>query len=432
MSDRKKRRSDLAILAGAVFCGGLLLVGLVALGVLQAADPGEPFLRSSFSGRRDGTLGFYRLARRLGVPIARNLKPLLGPQLEPAGAVFLIDPHPQQPFNDGERQALLEWVAQGGALVCTRDVVDELGLDVYGGTTSWLTGIGEPGEPTDLAPDANAGPLGRQVRQVHLASESVLEAAPQDPNRARTLLADRHGPRIVAVPHGRGALVVLADSSFLANRWLNEADNAVLAMNLTEWLLAGSDGRPLVFDEHHLGQGRYDSALGALSAAVFYSPPGWGALTAAAAGACWLVYKGRRFGTRRRPPRRAHRRTKIEYVHAVGDTLRRAGARRETLRTLLEAYLDRAAMRVGLDASATPEAIAARLARRSGRSADSYLEVILDCRDALDQDARIGQNAFDRLVDALGRLEAELHSPAEAAAASGTPGLGRHSGKGTH
>ena len=139
------------------------------------------------------------------------------------------------------------------------------------------------------------------------------------------LLADSVGTRVISYRIGEGEIIVLADSSFLANGWLGKEDNSVLAANLIEYAVNTARGRRVAFDEYHFGYGSRETGWSLLGASLMRASAGWGVLCLMAAGALYLVLKGRRFGTRSAPTR-TRRRSKLEYVQSVGATYQAAGA----------------------------------------------------------------------------------------------------------
>ncbi|HUU23645.1 MAG TPA: hypothetical protein VM389_14020, partial [Phycisphaerae bacterium] len=279
------------------------------------------------------------------------------------------------------------------------------------GAPHWLFGLAEKGEATEIPAERSDLPLARDVRAVHLVSTAALEPGEEDEasglGRPVPLLADSQGLRILTRRVGSGRVIVLADSSFLANRWIGLADNAVLAANLLAYAVSRARGGRVAYDEYHQGRGRSDSSWRAMAAMLFETPPGWGVLAATAAGVLLLIYKGRRFGRRRAPPARARRRSKTEYVHSVGATYRAAGAHRLTLRLIFRWFRGRCAALAGLADTAPGGEIAAKLAVRTGQPATRYDEVFQDCERALAA-RTLPRRHFAKLLGALGELDREI------------------------
>ncbi|MBN1918626.1 MAG: hypothetical protein JW889_12020 [Verrucomicrobia bacterium] len=204
----------------------------------------------------------------------------------------------------------------------------------------------------------------------------------------------------------RGCVIVLADSSFLANKLLGSEDNAILAANLGAYAVAQARGERIAFDEYHLGYGATVSGWTILGTALWRTSLGWGVLCLLAGGALFVLYRGRRFGTRY-PPSRMRRRTKIEYVQSVGATYRAAGAHALTFEITHNWFRRKAAAVVGLPPSASVEALAAAMAKRTPHSARHYEQILRSCEEALAKE-RLGARRISALLDQLVSVEREV------------------------
>jgi hypothetical protein len=139
---------------------------------------------------------------------------------------------------------------------------------------------------------------------------------------------------------GAGTVVVLADPKALTNGSLEKADDGRFAADLLGLVDSGS---PVVFDEYHHGVTLTD-----------LSPQAW-LLTPWGAALLWLLVavffglllRGRRFGPLM-PRKTAAARVDAEWAVAVGELLRRAGARSVTLGVLASASERAVAARTGL------------------------------------------------------------------------------------
>ena len=140
---------------------------------------------------------------------------------------------------------------------------------------------------------------------------------------------------------------------------------------------------------------------------LFTTGAGWAVLVLTAAGLLYLVYRGRRFGTRR-PGAPAKRRSKLEYVHAVGATYRAAGAHRLTLGLIFRWFRRRAALWAGIPASAPVADLADRLARRTGRPADRYVRILTACENAIAEPDRTSGHRLTSLLGQLSEIESEI------------------------
>jgi hypothetical protein len=137
-----------------------------------------------------------------------------------------------------------------------------------------------------------------------------------------------------------GTIVVLADPLVLCNGYLDKKDNGRLLADLLG--LAGPHAAVL-FDEYHHGVILSDFA----PQAWVTTPWGAGLLWLLVAVFVGLVLRGRSFGPRIQRPAQAAR-TDVEWAVAVGQLLRRSGARAVTLGLLAEATERAVATQTGI------------------------------------------------------------------------------------
>jgi hypothetical protein len=430
---KRGRKSDYAILATLGTITVLVILGFVSAGLLEEDDEVGRFIRTSRSAKPEGILACYMLYERIGWQGERLEKSLMEEHLVGVEVLFMIEPVFQ--IQAHEARALKQWIAGGGVLVCSRDVETRIqqGLSQEEGEGRRRSRYSRSVPVWDSSdypnatsvPDVSADlPLARDVTEALFTTISTIDAdEPKDEttaNRLTGLFADTTGCRIAERKIGKGRAIVLADTSFLANKRLARCDNSVLATNLAAYSLVGSSSGTIVFDEYHFGCGGRESGWTAISAAVFKTSPGWAVLVVAASGLCLLIYKGRRFGTRVSPGR-ARRRSKLEYVHSVGATYRAAGANRLAFQLIYTSLLNNAAKLVGLPESASPLQIAERLATRTGTSPRKYESSFEMCQKAL-QARRMSGRRFATLLERLAGIESEMmngHSEGKRTVASG-------------
>ena len=121
----------------------------------------------------------------------------------------------------------------------------------------------------------------------------------------------------------------------------------------------------------------------------------------------FLFLKGRQFGPRRDFRRQQRRRSKLEYVYAVGATYRAAGAHGLTFQLIYSWFRQRIAGRVGVSPTAPNRFIAQELAHRCGSDAKPYLQA-LDESDTLLSQATVSQHQLAAAVERLVRIEKEV------------------------
>ncbi len=308
---------------------GWAIVALLVIGVFVAVfasrqTPDSPE-HSSNSDAANGTSALRLFAAAMGHPTDQVAGSFSLPASD--GMMFVFTP--TAPFTTDEAARTVSWIRQGGSLIYASESGDTeldnaLGIQRLRGLVS-TTKV------------QAAGPVAAGVTQVQggALSQPLSTAA----NQVAIL---RSGPYAVACLQrlGSGSVVVLADPLELANGYLDKADNGRLAADLLG--LTGASA-PVTFDEYHHG----------LTAAEL-SPQAW-ILTAWGAALLWLLVavffglllRGRRFGPLI-PRRVAASRAEAEWTVAVGELLRRAGARAVTLGVLAAASERAVAAHTGL------------------------------------------------------------------------------------
>lgn len=404
-------RTDIIILS---VLGGLLAAVMLVLVILTAAPgKGERIwgVRTTHSANVSGMLVYHALLERLGFSPRRLERSVLHQEPE-GGVLFVIDPVVR--INGAEVDSLRRWISDGGVLVCTAggplDPIHDFGLSVEDSYSR-----PEPEQPPDAEKHpptkALSGPaLSRDVESVQLQSVRTLqppaEVGGENLSDAQRLFADGTGLRIAGRRLGTGYAIVLSDSSFLANGTIDREDNVMLAANLAGYARHRARGDGLTFDEYHFGYGPRESGWSVLLGMLFTTAPGWSVLCLTAAGILYLLYRGRKFGTRRAPGR-GRRRSRMEFVESVGATYRAAGANRLSLRLIYRAFRRRAAQAVGLPDSAGAQEIAARMARHAGGDAATYGELFRRCESVL-RKSSVSKRTFQKLLQRMSEVEAEV------------------------
>ena len=330
----KNHKSEYTILTVLGLVTALALGWMAWSGMLREQRPGRTGVRTTRSTSDDGMLICYTLFERLGLPVERSNRMLLADQLDGVGTVFLIDP--LVPVGAVETEDLGAWVARGGVLVTTEVIANlspatrKLAKEMPTPSPD-VTGIRpKRGTSSKVPEEAKSLPLARDVSGVFFETSDVLSASPRDPNAPTSILEPLFtagtGVRIAQWGVGRGRVILLSDSSFLANVNIAQGDNAILAANLVSYAQALKRASPrIVFNEFHYGSGGFGQGMGVLAVMLFTTSPGWAVLALTTAGILFLFYRGRQFGPRRDFGQQ-RRRSKLEYVRAVA----RRTARRST------------------------------------------------------------------------------------------------------
>lgn len=308
---------------------GWIVVTLVAIVIAAIAYYVQPHQdspeHSSASDAANGTSAARLFAQAMGHTTGQ----IVGNFGPPANDGLMLVFTPTSPFTSEEANRTQGWVFSGGVLIYATEQGDleldrALGVTRLAGIATGGAQIANPTLPgvTKVTGGVLVTPLGPASGQVPLL---------RSPNGQ--LLAYRQ--RI-----GSGAVVVLADPLVLCNGYLDKQDNGRL---LADLLGLVAPNAPVAFDEYHHGL-----VLSDLAPQAWVLTP-WGAalLWLLVAGFAGLILRGRSFG----PviPRPAEvRRAEVEWAVAVGQLLRRSGARAVTLGLLATASERAVATRTGL------------------------------------------------------------------------------------
>jgi hypothetical protein len=414
----KKHKADYFILGvlGALTAGVLFLLVFQDLGRQSRSQ--RSGVRTTYSTNVDGAVVCYTLFERLGISVARSKKILLGSVLDEADVLFHLNP--VLPIGPGEVEDIRAWLIAGGVLVCTeipRDLTRDLRVSNGDGTFGDCPfrrrrrGKSRLSKAAPISADHRNLPLARDINDVGFRTSMVFSADPSEIDNkydsAELLFADDCGARIGTQKFfGRGRLIVISDSSFLANGQIGKRDNSVLAANLVAYALSKAGGDKMVFDEYHLGYGYHETGFGALSRLLFTSGAGWAVLSLTAAGLLFMVQAGRRFGFRRGIDTKK-RRSKLEYIYAVGSTYRSAGAARLTLKLVLTWFKRKTTRLLGLSQNASNQTIATELSCRTGADSRQYRQVLDRC-DRLLLRAELPERHLILAMRQLAQIETEI------------------------
>jgi hypothetical protein len=305
------------------FVLALLIGGVAYLGQPKQDSPEH----NSNSDAANGTSAARLFALAMGHPTSQ-IEGTFSP-LPQNGLMFVFTPTSPYTADDADQTA--NWVRQGGVLVYASEQGDSQ-LDRAFSVTR-LSGFAS--SQTEFA-----NPVLDGVTTVSGADLAVpfLASSAQVP-----ILRSHDGYPLGFIQKlGSGTLVVLADPLVLCNGYLDKADNGRFLSDLLGLVDAGS---VVGFDEYHHGL-----ILSDLAPQAWVTTP-WGAaiLWVLVAVFVGLLLRGRRFGPLIQRPAEVAR-ADAEWAVAVGELLRRSGARALTLGMLATASERAVAVRTGLPA----------------------------------------------------------------------------------
>ncbi len=436
----------------------LVLVVLLALntaGTITLDRPPEDEsspLRSSYNTGPTGTRAAYQLLEESGYDVARwreNYKDLNRAGSQAKGAsLIVIGPFPSDAqIEDEEARELQKWIANGGKLLIISRSPNAQFQDEY-----LHAELPTPPPKTDKAEDKTAASveeksdlliaqptaLTRDVRGLVLSKWAArllfhppAMPAPQEkpaesddeppppPDVPSTIappteplgdlstpvvhLGDSKGAVLAEFEYGAGRVMFLSDPFVIANNGVARGANLNLTLNLMDAL--GGTKQKIFFDEYHHG---YRSQGNALMNYFRGTPVPW-LFAQLLFVAVLIAYSyGKRFA-RPLPMPQADRHSPLEFVSSMASLQQAAQARDLALENIYPRFKTRLCRTLGLPATATPNAIIARLRRRvqTNESEIELLRVFSESERAL-QGERLDDQRLIELVAAMRRIAAQL------------------------
>ena len=412
----------------------LLLVGLNAASYMRPEQ--EPDTewnpdRSTYNGGATGTRALYDFLNESGYRVLRwreSPGTLIKKSAAVRPAVFVVVGETKEPFDEEERQALLDWVKTGGRLV----LIDRRpnwnllppagGLQVATEYQKFPTRDAHPDNPDEMTAGVSLARavqptlLTRRVATVmpsRFAShikfvsrakptpheqptpdegeptlEELLRGTPKpepeappppvageaEPITAPVVhIADYQGPLVVDYSFGKGRIVLLSDPFIVANGGLKRADNLLLAINLV-----GRDKSALIaFDEFHQGHSAQQNQLLAYFAGTPFVPLlAQGGLLLG----LFIWARGRRWA-RPLPLAQVDRRSKLEFVASMAELQQRAQAYDLALENIYTRTRRALARYAGVGHDAPNDALAQQIAARTQMDAHALAQLLDECAE---------------------------------------------------
>jgi hypothetical protein len=385
----KGHRREWIVLAALV----VVMMGVSAL--LGGRDPDDAredrANPSTYNARGSGTKGLYLWLQELGLPVRRWESPLVN---LPAQATVLLVLGPRVPYEEPELKALEEWIRGGGVLLLADDTVGGPVPGVWAGALAFRFGL-QPrtgGKPSTLRP---AFPSSYAAGVETIQPTGWVRFQRQRPEGWAPLFADGAGDILAIKRLGEGSIIALTDPGMFSNARLEFAGHARLALNITQ----ENVGRGVILvDEYHHGYGHDSPFFRYLKGTAVP----WMLAQAALAFLAFVVARGTRFG----PPVPASetpRTSSLEYIGALGDLYRRAGARRLAGDTLAKSFRRSLTEALGARPGEESVKLAARAVRRFGVRAERVKACLEPGPGAMASD-----DALLKYAQAVHHLEARL------------------------
>ena len=183
---RVSHKTDYLIL---IFLG--LLTVAVVLGLLvwgKGPPPDESWVRSTHSVNVNGMIVGYNVLERLGLSVRRLNGPLMPETLSDADVVVILDP--VLGIDGGELGSLVDWVGQGGVLLCDEQTDQQIRsayqaqtqpgkkMNPVGHTFSHSSS--QKTKVTSVPKDRADLPLARDIQKVYFETTNVLALEDQE------------------------------------------------------------------------------------------------------------------------------------------------------------------------------------------------------------------------------------------------------------
>jgi len=326
----------------ALVLAGLLGAALLVFAVVATPPPSDAALARFPSTGSTGGAGVGAAARWLAAT-GRPFRRLAPGDGDPAAGETWLLLAPAAPLDEREVAALIERASAGGLVVWA------LGPGGEAGQPALARRLGAHRLPG--GGERTVGPLAPHPLFDGLSLLAGGAGVTSDAPGASPVLGEADRPAAVAVPQGRGEVLLLAGAELLDNRHIGEG--AALSL----WVRLSARG-PLAFDERHLRRWGAASRAGA--------PPGTalglqvGLVVLLLAAALWP-----RLGAVRPPPREAAGRTTRDYLASLAELYRRSGAEEELAAATWGRLRRRLELQAGVGAALPAEEAARRLGLRS-------------------------------------------------------------------
>jgi hypothetical protein len=341
-------RRDVLLTAGLLL---LLVLITVGIGIFNPQTGQLPPL-SSDSNAPDGTRALRLWLEELGYPL--DNQPGETFTIPPnTKAVFILEPMLGYKLTKTDWKTLETWVQDGGVLLLASRYIQ---MDINGSTMQ----VDTLSVDSKIYPFSPAAPFFRSPPIQQPVNLSVMNLFKYTRSDILPLLTSSNGPSAIEVPHGKGRIILVADSDFLTNAGLKDSIHAALVLNLLSSLPSGS---AIWIDEWHHGQRSATSTAAGPAAWLQYTPSGQALLFSAAVIFVALILAGRRFGRPVPLPRDQVRRAPLEHVTALANLNRRAGHNRALMQSYRTSLKRAYGQRYRLDSSLPDDLYVAQLAR---------------------------------------------------------------------
>jgi hypothetical protein len=294
-------------------CGGILLLLVIATAILS---PGNEYagskVPSTYSPGSNGAEAAYRLLERLRYPVSRWEEPPSDLPSSPGNALLVLaNPNPSQMPDKQERDAVDDFVRNGGRVLFTGDLLAAFFPDA---------------DVSDLPPDpdwADYTPyvpsrISRGADKITIQPEATFGDLNQ---RAVVLYGDTDNPIVVAWAYGKGEILWWGGATPLTNAGITNNDNLRFFLNC----VANPAGTVDAGDYHIYWDEYFHGERGSLWSYASHTSIAWGLLQIGLIAVAVVFTFSRRSGPVYRLAR-VSRLSPLEYVDTLGGLYEHAHA----------------------------------------------------------------------------------------------------------
>jgi hypothetical protein len=340
---------------------------------------------SSFFNSHSGTKAAYLVLDRLGYQVSRLRQPISRETLDGVDTLFILEP--VVGYEKEERKALGDWIELGHTLVLAPSVRPlRPALPGSWFFDNWIS-VGPPSGPVSESSGKVKLVSGESLKTYDSMCAGVREmvggtdfrfptgsvaVGPLAGSPVDEIWRDDYGVGAARVRYGEGTIIALADTYWMSNRGLDEADNSLFLANIAHEATGGNRAGRIAFDETHHGFRLSGNPELEVAKLMLEEHWGWGLVQAAVVLVLGLLAASVRFGKARdvvQPARRQH----AEFAEAAGRTLHDANAADLAYRSLYQHYRSRLCKRLHLEPDANAEQIARAFSMQSGKDISRLL-----------------------------------------------------------
>jgi len=255
----------------------------------------------------------------------------------------------------------------------------------------------------------SAEQIREHLRQIGDEDDALPEIVPVEVADVKSAVRDAAGVLVMSLVLGQGTIQVISDADIIANEQLDQADNAILAMNLLY-----ARGRPaaIYFDEYHHGRWAKPFTGERLPGAPIFAAlwAALGCLGLYALGSFW------RFG-RPIPLPGPSRRSIVEHVQAFAGLYQAAGAGGAALSLVAHRFRWRLAQLTALGSVASPPQVATACARTANIDAKALTRLLTELQ-SIAPDTKLSQARTLDFVQRIAHFEEAIFTDGEPANSS--------------